>query len=51
MRGNAYVKGACPHCGAKILSYVRKESVERFSDINYARDLAARGLYVSEEYL
>lgn len=36
---------------AKKMEELRKESVERLSDKNYAHELAARGLYVPEEYL
>ncbi|MBD5541560.1 MAG: hypothetical protein HDR00_10305 [Lachnospiraceae bacterium] len=36
---------------AKKMEKLRKESVERLSDKNYAHELAARGFYIPEEYL
>lgn len=35
----------------KKMEKLRKESIERLSDKNYAHDLAARGFYIPEEYL
>lgn len=36
---------------AKKMEKLRKESIERLSDKNYAHELAARGFYIPEEYL
>lgn len=36
---------------AKKMEKLRKESIERLSDKNYAHDLVAWGFYVPEEYL